>query len=287
MQRHHRTFLNAVFAAMLAVGAILITSPRARADIPYPIRIAVIFEQGGRPYSGPVRFTITCYGYPYPPGLDPALAPGSYTPEEVYALSGACAGPGCTVDEDMYLNYRHIDRCDLDGSAGGVPFLVENYARTPIDFDTCGAPSGADDRSPCTLRVAIPEDVALPQGPPGIAGPTGRSYAVDFLIALVLTLLIELPVLWVLARGAFRLKAVSTRRLLGVGALGSLLTLPVLWFVLPAFLSPAAAIALGEALAVLAEALLLWRLLPARPLVAVVLSLAANLASFLLGRLFF
>jgi hypothetical protein len=40
-------------------------------------------------------------------------------------------------------------------------------------------------------------------------------------------------------------------------------------------------------LAVVIEALLLWRLLPARPLVAVVLSLAANLASFLLGRMAF
>ncbi len=287
MQRHHRTVLNIMIAGLLAIGAILITSPRARADVPYPIRIAVIFEQGGQAYTGPVRFTITCYGYTYRPGLDPRLAPGSYTPEEVYTLSGVCAGPGCTVDEDMYLNYRHIDRCDLAGRAGGVPFLVENYATRPIDFDTCGAPAGEDDRSPCTLRVAIPESVDLPQGPAGIAGPTGRSYAVDFLIALVLTLLIELPVLWVLARGVFRLRTASTRRLLAVGALGSLLTLPVLWFVLPAFLSPAVAIALGEALAVGVEALLLWRLLPARPLVAVILSLVANLASFLLGRLVF
>ncbi len=285
MQRQPRLLRRAMFIALLTIGGVLVLSPRVYADVPYPIRIAVVFEQGGQPYTGPVRFTITCYGYTYRPGLDPRLAPGSYTPEPVYSLAGVCAGPGCTVDEDLHLNYRHIDRCDLDGSAGGVPFRVENYATRPIDFDTCGAPAGDDDRSPCTLRVAIPEDVALPQGPPGIAGPTGRSYAVDFLIALVLTLLIELPVLWVLARGVFKLAGVPTRRLLGVGALGSLLTLPVLWFVLPAFLSPAAAIAVGEVLAVVIEALLLWRLLPARPLVAVVLSLAANLASFLLGRL--
>lgn len=286
MPRPPRSFRSALTVALLAVGTLLTLSSRAHADIPYPIRIAVVFEQGGQPYTGPVRFTITCYGYSYRPGPDPGLEPGSYTPEPVYSLDGACAGPGCTVDEDMYLNYRHIDRCDLAGSAGGVPFLVENYASRPIDFDTCGAPSGADDRSPCALRVAIPEDVALPQGPPGIAGPTGRSYVVDFLIALVLTLLIELPVLWVLARGVFKLP-VSTRRLLAVGALGSLLTLPVLWFVLPVFMNPPAAIALGEVLAVGVEALLLWRLLPARPLAAVVLSLAANLASFLLGQIVF
>ena len=60
--------------------------------------------------------------------------------------------------------------------------------------------------------LAIPEDVELSPGPLGVAGPTGRSYAVDFQIALVVTLLIELPVLWVLARGVFRLKAVPKKR---------------------------------------------------------------------------
>ncbi len=84
----------------------------------------------------------------------------------------------------------------------------------------------------------------------------------------------------------FKLTA-STRRLFAVGALGSLLTLPVLWFVLPAFLAPATAVVLGEILAVVVEALLLWRLLPARPLVALVLSVAANLASLAMGLLVF
>lgn len=138
--------------------------------------------------------------------------------------------------------YRHLDNCDLVGDASGVRFLVENYARTPIDFSTYGSPADSDYRSPCELRIAMPEDVALPAAPQGIAGPTGRSYAADFLIALVVTLLVELPILWVLARGVFKLTAVSTRRLLAAGALGSLLTLPVLRFVLPAFLNPAAAV---------------------------------------------
>jgi hypothetical protein len=98
----------------------------------------------------------------------------------------------------------------------------------------------------------------------------------------VVTLLVELPILWALARGVFKLTAVTTRRLLA-GAPGSLLTLPVLWFALPAFLTPLAAVVLGETLAVMVEALLYWRLLPARSLVALALSLAANLASFAAG----
>ena len=287
MQLKHRSFLCAVLAGLLAAGALLLLASGVNADVPNPVRIAVIFEQAGKPYTGPVRFTITCYGYSYTAGPDPERAPGSYTPEPMYSLSGACAGAGCTVDEDLYLNYRHLDSCDLAGDASGVRFLVKNYARTPIDFSTCGSPAGSDYRSPCELRIAIPEDVALPAAPQGIAGPTGRSYAADFLIALVVTLLVELPILWVLARGVFKLTAVSTRRLLAVGALGSLLTLPVLWFVLPAFLNPRVAVVLGETLAVVVEALLFWRLLPARPPIAVALSFAANLASFAVGLLVF
>jgi len=287
MRHQHRSFLCAVLAGLLAAGALLLLASGVNADVPNPVRIAVIFEQAGKPYTGPVRFTITCYGYSYTAGPDPELAPGSYTAERVYLLSGACTGYGCTVDDDMYLNYRHLDSCDLAGDASGVRFLVKNYAPTPIDFSSCGSPAGSDYRSPCELRIAIPEDVALPAAPQGIAGPTGRSYAADFLIALVVTLLVELPILWVLARGVFKLTAVSTRRLLAVGALGSLLTLPLLWFVLPAFLNPRVAVVLGETLAVVVEALLFWRLLPARPRVAVALSFAANLASFAVGLLVF
>jgi hypothetical protein len=130
---------------------------------------------------------------------------------------------------------------------------------------------------------AAPSDPALaPTAPQTSAGPAGRSYAADFLFALAVTLLVELSILWTLARGVFKLTA-STRRLLGVGALGSLLTLPILWFVLPAWFPPGIAIVLGEALAVVVEALLYWRLLPARLLVALVLSVSANLASFVAG----
>ena len=79
MQLQHRSFLYAVLAGLLAAGALLILASGVNADVPNPVRIAVIFKQAGKPYSGPVRFTITCYGYSYPVGLDPKLPPGSYT----------------------------------------------------------------------------------------------------------------------------------------------------------------------------------------------------------------
>ena len=132
MRHQHRSFLCAVLASLLAAGALLLLSSRADADVPNPVQIAVIFEQAGKPYTGPVRFAIICYGYSYTAGPDPELAAGSYTPEPMYSLSGACAGAGCTVEEDLYLNYRHLDSCDLAGDASGVRFLVKNYARPPI-----------------------------------------------------------------------------------------------------------------------------------------------------------
>jgi hypothetical protein len=163
---------------LLAAGALFILASRARADVPNPLRIAVVFEQAGQPYTGPVRFTITCYGYSYPAGPDPDLAPGSYTPKRVYTLAGACAGAGCTLDEDLYLNYRHFDSCDLQGDAGGVRFQVKNYAQRPIDLSTCGPPTGSDDRRLCELRIALPGNVALPTDPQDSASPAGYSTGV-------------------------------------------------------------------------------------------------------------
>jgi hypothetical protein len=98
------------------------------------------------PYTGSVRITITCYSYSFPPDPDPELAPGSYTPEPVYTLAGACADAGCTVDEDLYLNYRHLDRCELRVAIPGKVVLPT-------------APQGS-------TRRAAPARLATPQGFP-------------------------------------------------------------------------------------------------------------------------
>ena len=97
MQLRHSPFLCAALASLLIVSALFVLSSRVHADISWPVRIKLLFEQGGKPYNGPVRFVITCYGYSYPLGPDPQLAPGSYTPEAVYSLAGFCEGYGCTA----------------------------------------------------------------------------------------------------------------------------------------------------------------------------------------------
>jgi len=106
----------------------------ANADISIPTNTYVYFEQGGAPYNGSVQYTVTCYGYTAYPG-SPSFSshtPPENTSETVYSYSASCPGYGCVVYEPYYLNYRHIERCDLSGTAGNRSFSVANFASTPM-----------------------------------------------------------------------------------------------------------------------------------------------------------
>ncbi len=108
------------------------------------------------------------------------------------------------------------------------------------------------------------------------------AYEYRFLQAFALTLLIELPVFLFLHSKLAR-RAAPLTTLLVVGACASALTLPYVWFVFPAFLQGLPYVVLSEAFAVAAEAVLYaaWlRLAPARSLA---LSVACNVASYLVG----
>ncbi|MCK9580174.1 MAG: hypothetical protein M0Q92_06955 [Methanoregula sp.] len=108
-------------------------------------------------------------------------------------------------------------------------------------------------------------------------------YETYFLLALVTTWIIEIPVLIVLIRFAFRDRTIPILKIIGVGLLCTALTLPYLWFVLPPFVDGAYYIQAGEALVFLAEAAILYRLLGLDLKRALACSLFMNAASFLLG----
>ncbi len=108
-------------------------------------------------------------------------------------------------------------------------------------------------------------------------------YETSFLLALVTTWVIEIPVLIVLIRFLFRDKTLPLSRIIGIGALCTALTLPYLWFVLPPYVDAAYYPLIGEMLVFLAEALILNRLLGLSGRVAIVCSFFMNAASFLLG----
>jgi hypothetical protein len=112
------------------------------------------------------------------------------------------------------------------------------------------------------------------------------SYEEDFLFALLLTLVIEIPLVFIVLRYLYKKSGLKVSQIIFISALASILTLPYLWFVFPAFvLYQRYYIFFGELLVVFAEAIIYWRLFKIKLWEAFILSLIANAGSFFLGRL--
>ncbi len=109
------------------------------------------------------------------------------------------------------------------------------------------------------------------------------SFEARFLVALAVTVTLETAVLALALRFWGERSARAFVRVLVAGALASSLTLPYLWFILPHFVNGIWFAPLGEALAVLAEAVVLALVLPATPRRALVCSLVCNVASWWVG----
>jgi hypothetical protein len=108
-------------------------------------------------------------------------------------------------------------------------------------------------------------------------------YETKFLLALVTTWCIEIPVLFGLLRFLFRDKSTKPGRIIFVGLLCTALTLPYLWFVLPPYVDAAYYPLIGETLVVIVEAVILNRVLGLDVKKSALCSLAMNAASFFLG----
>lgn len=104
---------------------------------------------------------------------------------------------------------------------------------------------------------------------------------IKFLIALLVTLIIETVVVVLLAKFLFRLKDISNTILIAIMA--SVLTLPYLWFVLPPFLPAENYLLFGEILVIIAEALIYLSFTKLSWKQSLIASLAANIISFYLG----
>jgi hypothetical protein len=109
-----------------------------------------------------------------------------------------------------------------------------------------------------------------------------------FLVALAVTVIVETAVILAMIRFVYKVPAInlSLARTLFAGFFASFATIPYLWFVLPAFLSPySVQVLVGETGAILFEAIAYVFLfnLPFRR--TIILSLVANLASITVGLL--
>lgn len=107
-------------------------------------------------------------------------------------------------------------------------------------------------------------------------------YESQFLLALLVTVLIELPVL-LMFLPLFDDKRFNLWPVLFTGMMASALTLPYLWFILPNYLPANDYIFWGEFIVVVAEALVFIILLRVGVIRSLVASLAANAASYFLG----
>ncbi len=109
-------------------------------------------------------------------------------------------------------------------------------------------------------------------------------YEQKFLLALLLTLISEVPVVFVIVRYLYKYRDIKIPTIFFVGILASVLTLPYLWFVLPAFVFERFTyLVLGELLVILVEAFIYFKLLKLKLLDAFVVSLLSNITSIILG----
>ena len=100
----------------------------------------------------------------------------------------------------------------------------------------------------------------------------------EFLSAFVLTLVIELPVLYLVLRGRVR-----TGLIVVTGILSNVSTLPIVWFVFPVWLEGIPYTIISEVFAVGAECLIMRLALRVGWKSACLASILANASSFVIG----
>jgi hypothetical protein len=112
------------------------------------------------------------------------------------------------------------------------------------------------------------------------------SYGFFFFLSLLLTLAVEIPILFLSAKYLLKIKIIS-KEILYWGVFVNLFSFPYLWFVFPLFIPSHNYILIGEILIVLVESIILLKGLKMNFKNAIILSVVANIASYLTGFIIF
>ncbi len=113
------------------------------------------------------------------------------------------------------------------------------------------------------------------------------SYEQKFLFSLLLTLIVEIPIAVFLIKYFYKHKEIKISKIVSIGFVASVLTLPYFWFVLPAYISNREIyIVGGEFIIVLIEATIYNQLLKIKLSEAFVVSLITNIVSIFFGLTF-
>lgn len=132
--------------SLICLCAIVLLVTVVHADMVPPKITYVYFDEGGIPYNGSINYTVTCYGYQTSPYHPVYLTPGSYQPQEVYRYSEYYSGYGSPSYRQAYLQFTHIDWCDLEGVADNRNFTIRNLSS--INYSRYGV-----------LQERVPRDV--------------------------------------------------------------------------------------------------------------------------------
>ncbi len=110
------------------------------------------------------------------------------------------------------------------------------------------------------------------------------AYETLFLLSLLVTLCIEVPVVFFLVRK--KALNISPADSIVISATASLLTLPYLWFIFPVYITNYTLyVIIGEIVVTIIEAVIYWRLFRISMTQALVLSVIANVSSVIFGFL--
>lgn len=248
----------------------------AQADIAFPTTTKVQFQNNGQAVTSPVDFTVTCYGYSYAPGFDPEYAPDSYIESKVYSFSDTCATSDCTIDEQYYLNYRHIDFCSVTGTTDGKDFTISNIGDKP--FGSCKFSKNRNRTCQSTFNLTNAINTNHTVSTESSIVTVIMQFVQPFWLALILTIVIETIMLFVCVKVLFRKtgEGLVWYNVITIGAILSSTTLPYVWFVIPNLL-------LGETFAVLFEAVLLKKFTKLSWFVVIATSLICNVTSYFVG----
>jgi hypothetical protein len=109
-------------------------------------------------------------------------------------------------------------------------------------------------------------------------------YVHGFLLAVLLNIVIETVLIWLLITKVYRVVEIKIGKIISAGIAANLLTTPYIWFVFPFVLGWTAGIFWGELFVWIGEAIFYKIFLNLSFKKAIVISLIANAASYIIGR---
>lgn len=110
------------------------------------------------------------------------------------------------------------------------------------------------------------------------------TYEIRFLISLFFALIVEIPIVLLLIKYFYKHKDINSRRIIFIGFIATSLTMPYIWFVLPAvFSNRGFYVLLSEISAIFIEGFIYAKLLSIKTKEAFTISFIANISSALLS----